>query len=34
LIDDDPMLAAHPMLADEVALFLGDEDTTDFLLKS
>ena len=34
LIDADPTLAAHPMLADEVELFLGDEDATDFLLKS
>lgn len=34
LIDADPTLAEHPLLAEEVALFLPDEDTTDFLLKS
>ncbi len=33
LIDADPELADSPLLADEVALFLGDEEQ-DFLLKS
>ncbi|MEO9223867.1 MAG: helicase-related protein, partial [Acidimicrobiales bacterium] len=33
LVDADPDLAAHPLLAEEVALFLGD-DEADFLLKS
>jgi len=32
LVDGDPDLSAHPLLADEVALFLG-EDEQDFLLK-
>ncbi|MGZ4682240.1 MAG: ATP-dependent DNA helicase RecG, partial [Acidimicrobiales bacterium] len=34
LVDGDPSLEAHPLLAEEIALFLGDEDQTDFLLKS
>ena len=34
LIDADPSLADHPLLAEEIDLFLGDEDQTDFLLKS
>ncbi|WCO68393.1 ATP-dependent DNA helicase RecG [Iamia majanohamensis] len=33
LVDADPELAASPLLADEVGLFLGDEEQ-DFLLKS
>lgn len=33
LLADDPDLAHNPTLADEVRLFLGDEDA-DFLLKS
>jgi ATP-dependent DNA helicase RecG len=33
LVDADPDLVAHPLLASEVALFLGD-DEADFLLKS
>lgn len=33
LVDADPDLEGHPLLADEVALFLGD-DAADFLLKS
>ena len=33
LVDADPGLRHHPALADEVALFLGEEDT-EFLLKS
>ena len=32
LVDADPDLAGHPLLRDEVELFLGDEDA-DFLLK-
>jgi ATP-dependent DNA helicase RecG len=34
LIDADVTLADHPALAEEIKLFLGDEDATDFLLKS
>ena len=34
LVDADPSLAGHPQLAEEIDLFLGDEDQTDFLLKS
>lgn len=34
LIDADPTLVDHPALAEEIELFLGDEDATDFLLKS
>ena len=34
LVDADPSLAEHPLLAEEIDLFLGDEDQTDFLLKS
>lgn len=34
LVGDDPTLAAHPELADELALLLGDDDSTEFLLKS
>ena len=33
LVDGDPDLALHPVLAGEVGLFLGDDDA-DFLLKS
>ena len=33
LVDGDPELARHPVLAEEVGLFLGDDDA-DFLLKS
>jgi ATP-dependent DNA helicase RecG len=32
LVDDDPELARNPLLADEVSLFLGEEEQ-DFLLK-
>ncbi|HXH55977.1 ATP-dependent DNA helicase RecG, partial [Iamia sp.] len=32
LVDADPALAGHPLLADEISLFLGD-DEQDFLLK-
>ena len=32
LVDDDPELAGNPLLADEVSLFLGEEEQ-DFLLK-
>jgi ATP-dependent DNA helicase RecG len=34
LVGDDPALTAHPVLADEVALFLGDDESAAFLLKS
>ncbi len=34
LIDADPALADHPLLAEEIGLFLDDDDATDFLLKS
>jgi ATP-dependent DNA helicase RecG len=34
LVGDDPTLAAHPLLADELTIFLPDEDATEFLLKS
>jgi ATP-dependent DNA helicase RecG len=34
LVGDDPTLAGHPGLADEVATLLGDEERTEFLLKS
>jgi len=34
LIDADPTLADHPLLAEEIALFLDDDDAADFLLKS
>ncbi len=34
LVDQDPTLAAHPVLAEEIALFFPDEDAADFLLKS
>ena len=34
LLDDDPELVDHPLLAAELALFLGDEETSEFLLKS
>jgi ATP-dependent DNA helicase RecG len=34
LVGDDPTLAAHPILAEEVQLLLADDDTTEFLLKS
>ncbi|MCB0964670.1 MAG: DNA helicase RecG, partial [Acidimicrobiales bacterium] len=33
IVDDDPDLSAHPSLAGEISLFLGD-DEADFLLKS
>ena len=33
LVDRDPDLGEHPVLAEEVGLFLGD-DEADFLLKS
>jgi ATP-dependent DNA helicase RecG len=32
LVDADPDLSEHPLLADEVSLFLGEEEQ-DFLLK-
>jgi ATP-dependent DNA helicase RecG len=32
LVDADPTLEAHPLLAEEVDLFLGDDDA-EFLLK-
>ena len=32
LVDADPPLADHPLLAEEIALFLGEDDA-DFLLK-
>ena len=34
LIDADPALADHPLLAEEIGLFFDDDDATDFLLKS
>jgi ATP-dependent DNA helicase RecG len=34
LIGDDPTLAAHPLLADELDVLLADPDATEFLLKS
>jgi ATP-dependent DNA helicase RecG len=34
LVGDDPTLAAHPLLADELTIFLPDADATEFLLKS
>jgi ATP-dependent DNA helicase RecG len=34
LVGDDPTLAAHALLAEEVDLFLGDEESVAFLLKS
>ena len=34
LVGADDTLAAHPVLRDEVALVLADEDSTEFLLKS
>ncbi|MGY6502214.1 MAG: ATP-dependent DNA helicase RecG [Acidimicrobiales bacterium] len=34
MIDDDLDLAAHPLLAAELDLFLGDDDTSEYLLKS
>ena len=33
IVDDDPFLAAHPLLADELALFVAVEDE-EFLFKS
>ncbi len=33
IVDDDPTLARYPLLADELELLLGDDDT-EFLLKS
>ena len=34
IVGDDPTLAAHPDLVDELRLFLADEESTEFLLKS
>jgi len=34
LVGDDPSMAAHPDLADEVATLLPDDDAAEFLLKS
>ena len=34
LVDADPALAEHPLLADEIGLFLDDDAAADFLLKS
>ena len=34
LVGDDPSLADHPLLAEELAVLLPDEDATEFLLKS
>jgi ATP-dependent DNA helicase RecG len=34
VVGDDPTLADHALLAEEVALFLGDEEAVAFLLKS
>lgn len=34
LVGDDPSLANHPELADELRVFLDDEESTEFLLKS
>ncbi len=34
IVGDDPRLTDHPILRDELALFLADEDSTEFLLKS
>jgi ATP-dependent DNA helicase RecG len=34
LIGEDPMLADHPVLAQELTLFLADDESTEFLLKS
>ena len=34
LLDDDPDLDANPLLQSELSLFLGDDDTSEFLLKS
>jgi len=35
LVDADPDLADHPLLAEEIGLVLGDdEEAADFLLKS
>jgi len=34
LVGDDPTLADHPLLAEELAVLLGDDDATEFLLKS
>ncbi len=34
LVDDDPSLGSHPMLATEVEALLADPEQTDFLLKS
>ena len=33
LVGDDPTLSAHPMLAEELATVLPDDEETDFLLK-
>jgi ATP-dependent DNA helicase RecG len=34
LVGDDPDLSAHPVLAEELGLLLGDDDSTEFLMKS
>jgi ATP-dependent DNA helicase RecG len=34
LVGNDPSLSAHPVLAEELGLLLGDEDSTEFLMKS
>jgi ATP-dependent DNA helicase RecG len=34
IVGDDPTLAGHPDLVDELRLFLADEESTEFLLKS
>ncbi len=34
IIGDDPALTDHPILRDELALFLADDESTEFLLKS
>ena len=34
IIDADPTLDEHPLLAHELTLFLGDDETSEFLLKS
>ncbi|MCB1261331.1 MAG: DNA helicase RecG, partial [Acidimicrobiales bacterium] len=34
IVDADPALERHPLHAEELALFLGDDDAGDYLLKS
>ena len=34
LVGDDPSLAAHPLLAEELHVLLAEDDATEFLLKS